>query len=129
MFDKASLYVYSHRLIYFFFSFCSLQVLFQEKDLHKYLEHIFNCLEHPIFDEETVIPRQLHRLFNRQHIEHLIPLAMSLGIDSDARYDEIVLQLDEDERNERLFNNEDTNDIAVSPLEKAAMKWAFGLPV
>ncbi|KAE9409559.1 hypothetical protein BT96DRAFT_528285 [Gymnopus androsaceus JB14] len=78
-----------------------------EKDLHKYLEHIFNCLEHPIFDEETVIPRQLHRLFNRQHIEHLIPLAMSLGIDSDARYDEIVLQLDEDERNERLFNNED----------------------
>ncbi|KAE9409555.1 hypothetical protein BT96DRAFT_528199 [Gymnopus androsaceus JB14] len=108
----------------FFVSHC---VLFQENDLRHYIGNVYTCPEHPALKADTAIPHQLCKLFNKLHIEHLIPAAILLGITTDAEYNTVVNDFDEKEREGMLF--EESEFVSLSRLQKVAMKWAFGLPV
>lgn len=92
-----------------------------------YLAGVYTCPEHSALDPDTAIPRQLQKLFNECHIEHLIPAAILLGVTSDAEYNKVVLEFDEEEREQVLFH--ESEFVSLSPIQKNAMKWAFGLPV
>ncbi|KAJ3710249.1 hypothetical protein DFJ43DRAFT_1109095 [Lentinula guzmanii] len=94
-----------------------------EADIREYIATVYTCQEHSNVQKLQAIPPKLLRLFNKLHIEHLIPAALLLGVTSDTHFEKII-----------TFDNAtvegmicgQTAQIALSPLQKVVLQWALG---
>ncbi|KAF9075158.1 hypothetical protein BDP27DRAFT_35606 [Rhodocollybia butyracea] len=90
-----------------------------ECEVRQYLAKLYRC-EHHRQTVLTRVPPALLKLFNRKHIESLIPVAILLGMKTDHEYCD-VFGFDEAGWDEILSENQ----MLLSPVQKAVLKSAF----
>ncbi|KAJ3877295.1 hypothetical protein F5051DRAFT_465038 [Lentinula edodes] len=67
------------------------------------------------------VPSQLLKLFNKLHIEHLIPVAIMLGIKTNAHFEKVSTF---DDELQAIIGGK-SGHISLSPLQKVILRWAF----
>ncbi|KAJ3814946.1 hypothetical protein F5876DRAFT_72455 [Lentinula aff. lateritia] len=92
-----------------------------EADLRKYITKIYTCETHCILPLQTKVPSQLLKLFNKLHIEHLIPVAIMRGIETNAHFEKVSTF---DDELQAIIGGK-TAHISLSPLQKVTLRWAF----
>ncbi|KAJ3916822.1 hypothetical protein F5877DRAFT_68709 [Lentinula edodes] len=92
-----------------------------EADLRKYITKMYTCETHCILPLQTKVPSQLLKLFNKLHIEHLIPVAIMLGIKTNAHFEKVSTF---DDELQAIIGGK-FGHISLPPLQKVILRWAF----
>ncbi|KAJ3995950.1 hypothetical protein F5050DRAFT_1763140 [Lentinula boryana] len=93
-----------------------------ETDIREYIATVYTCQEHNSLRNLQAIPPKLLRLFNKLHIEHLIPAAVLLGVTSDTHFEKIITF--DDATLQGMICGQSAQ-IALSPLQKVVLQWAL----
>ncbi|KAJ3763863.1 hypothetical protein EV360DRAFT_77941 [Lentinula raphanica] len=94
-----------------------------EPEINRYLTEIYTCKEHHDLHKHQSIPPLLLTRFNELHIEHLIPIALLLGINTDERFESLNSEFDDTAVGEMIHNQH--SKLALSPFQQVVLQWAL----